>query len=370
MDTLYKQVFVLHSDTARFTRRIEVKDLDEVQYMCITKAFIPKTYYMVQNDAQLFMYYNAVQHTMDIPKGNYNTESMERYLNAFFALVSLDIAPGGGVAMVMVPPRPSSFPDTGKFHFTMVGLNPADVVIMETSSADVAALLGLHANTPLLFQVNANNDHVAESPVAVDYQKHSTIMICSDLVEDGTAAFLTANTTPYGAMIEYHASDLFVDSRPVREQNRNTNLFEFCLRDGNDQVTPLVLNGGTITLELTMWRMDPVSRLTTQLLRMLVRDKGEDAEPAFSTTQVGMNALEESKEYNKRYAMAEMQSLANKAYGQFIGALPQAEMLTASTNGTVNVSLPSIYIVPGPSQKKPEKPSRKRRRIQSTVTVE
>jgi hypothetical protein len=204
------------------------QDIDSV---CLLRAIIKKTYYLVNNGQNTFILKEGAQTaTITLPEGNYSATSFKNVLQTLLN----NSSPNGFIYTVSLP-NPINQPSTGKFTYTVsnnAGVQPEFIM-----TTHLYEQLGFEENSTVQFA----ND-ILTSLYIVNFQLKDTLRIHSNIVndqQDNILQEITASTSQDFSSIRYECFDIEANSKPF---NIKTNNFNFVILDEEKQRINLSLN--------------------------------------------------------------------------------------------------------------------------------
>jgi len=235
-----RQYFQIRSNQPSINLALDFHDSDQFSHCCVTSASIPKTYYVLPDDCTLIVTENGADTTIPLEEGNYNARSLGSILQTKMNLLCLwDYAISDSTSFNAV--------STLKYQFSVSGnggLQPS----IRTSDSDLASCLGIVPDTTHTFVADK-----FKSPNVINFQSHSNLMICSDIVRNKEQLLqeIYTNGDAYGAYILYQCPDMFINSK--RLSVKRSNVYNFSLQSSDRQ--PVDLNGSYWTMVLCLYRL-------------------------------------------------------------------------------------------------------------------
>lgn len=236
IDSHNKQSGETYSD---FTQVINLdKEVDQV---CVLRAVIKKSYYLVQSGQNTFtLQEGSSTATITVPEGNYSASSFRLVLTGL-----LNGATMNGWTYSIALPNPATEASTGKYTFSCSGGNPS--FIFTTYMYEQCG-----------FEMNSTNTFTSNtltSTTLVNFQLKDTLRIHSNIVTDSNTDILqevTASSNSDFSSIRYECLDIQANSKPF---NIKTNTFRFRVLDEDERVVNLSSN---ILLTLLFYRKNTV----------------------------------------------------------------------------------------------------------------
>jgi hypothetical protein len=199
MDSIKNQRFYkFRSNESTYKLHLDLKPYEDYEYIAISSAAIPKTYYVLPNDSVIDLNENGNITEIHISKGNYNVISLISILNNLFesALWTYTVS------------YPSDYKANQTGKITFVVENNTTQPIM-TVSNDLMPLLGFDTNT-----IAFENDQLT-SKLMLDFQQHKQLYLISNVVanEDGLLQEIFTANDLYQSSIDFQNSNLLLFSK-------------------------------------------------------------------------------------------------------------------------------------------------------------
>jgi hypothetical protein len=215
-----------------FNYRIETSQHREFTHFSLIGAFIPKTYYVVQQPYSLFILQElGVDYTANIPEGDYNISELEDALELLLA----------GLGAWTYTVNHNNLTNKFEFGVSGNGLDQPSFVFIHDNVND---LLGFSDADQV--QTFVANKLVSTRQLNLNHTKYITIR--SNLVDNEGNEFegqgnilarIPSSNLPYGGVIEYQLPNFESGVRKIK--NNKTNTYNFLLQDDHDR--ELNLNG-------------------------------------------------------------------------------------------------------------------------------
>lgn len=209
-----------------------IVNLDKpVDTVCMIRAVIKKSYYLVQSGYNTFILQEGSSSaTITLQEGNYSASSFKTIVQALLNTNS----PTGWTYTISLP-NPLTQASTAKFTYTVTGnsgVQPSFIF-----SNNLCEQFGFNNNTTNSFVSNT-----LTSSNVVNFQLKDTLRIHSNIVTDSSDDILqevTASSNADFSSIRYECLDIEANSKPF---NIKTNNFRFVVLDEDKNTVNLSLN--------------------------------------------------------------------------------------------------------------------------------
>lgn len=199
----------------------------EVDTVCVLRATIKKSYYLVQDGQNIFtLKEGSVNKQITVPIGNYSASSFRLVLEGL-----LNSNSPTSWAYTVTLPNTAVAASTGKFTYNCVGGNPSFIFTV-------------YLYEQFGFDKNTTNDFINNtltSANVVSFQLQDVLRIHSNIVNDSNNDILqevSAISNDFGSL-KYECSDIEANSKPF---SIKTNTFSFKILDEEEQPINLSLN--------------------------------------------------------------------------------------------------------------------------------
>lgn len=233
-----------------FTYRIDIDDKGDESYdqVAVVSVTIPKTYYSLSTDSILRVIENSVPRDIVVPKGDYNTNSLQHVL-----LAKLNIAPAT-ITYTMTYPDPITEANTKKFTWTH---DQAYAVSFETIGDNrLHHILGFYENIAYSFaDVSGTQTLVSYRAVNMEHTKY--ILLKSDIshntgnLDSDTEILCRIPVMSGDSPIHYRLINLEDEVKTLAAPNNNQ--FRFCLYDDEGRLLDLNENDWSFTMFLSKY---------------------------------------------------------------------------------------------------------------------
>mgnify|MGYP006286284945 CR=1 FL=1 len=234
----------LQGTHSEFSARVELPRDKSYDSVCLLQAYIPKSYYLVQEGRNSFILEeDSTQVDIIVPIGNYSRRSLQTKLN--FLLNS--ISPNNWVYQVSYP-NINSEPELGKFTFTVSNNTSQPKFIFNNSFAEI---LGFNKNSDNSFSLD-----ILVPPNVMNLQIENTVYIHSNICNTGNSDILAlaiGNNDNSFRYISYQVNN--VEASTCRLLTRDKNTYNFILTNENNEV--LNTNGINVILVLLIYKKNP-----------------------------------------------------------------------------------------------------------------
>ena len=224
------------------TYKIDMRDINP-SHCCVLACNIPKSYYLIGENENVFTLDEGTQATITIAVGNYTRTTLKNVVITALNLAS----PNGWTYAISIPS--ASIGDNGKYTFTVTGNGGVQPDFIFTDN-NIFETLG--------FEINSTNSFVGDSLTSVNVvkiTKEDTVFIHSDICDNGNDNILqeiyTASNPAFSNIIFNTPS---VDGYSRKMPTNTDNIFKIWLT--NEDGEPLNLNGQNWQMTLLVYRPD------------------------------------------------------------------------------------------------------------------
>lgn len=235
----------LSGTNSNFTYKIDIKDV-EPDRIAVLQANIPKSYYLIQDDANSFtLDENGSSVEVTITAGNYSRSTLKTALQS-----QLNSLSPNGWTYAITFPTASTTVDDGKYTFTVSGNSSIQPSFIFSSSNNMFEIMG--------FDSGSTNSFVADSLKSsnvINLQKENSVFIHSDLCTNGTDNILQdvyANDISDFGNVIFQNTEVDGYSKKLTTSNNNIAHFYLTNEDGN----AIDLNGQNWNMTVLVYKRD------------------------------------------------------------------------------------------------------------------
>lgn len=266
---LNKQIFYIDSHNRasgthdNFEIDINLLPDKEVDSLCVMRATIKKSYYIIQDGSNTFYLKEGAQQALiTVPEGNYSATSFRTVLAPLLNAASLTMS---GYTYAITIPTGLTTAQTGKFTYTSTGNDSAFVI-----DYYLFEQLGFDPNQTVSF-VNGS----LTSETGLNFQVKSTLNIHSNMV-GGLQSDIIQEISTTGSdfiQLKYECFDYEANSLPFI---RNGNRYRFTMLDEDHNPIDLTLN---VLITVMVYKrndiLDKLSKTVIDYIKYLVQKEIE-----------------------------------------------------------------------------------------------
>ncbi len=254
MDTIERETYFVNSNGQNVIHAtIPIPREKNYTHICVTQATIPKSFYLLQEDATLTIQEPlGATFNMTFPKGNYSSLDTKDELNT-------QLNANLNYTYTITGPFEKSFGSDGKFTIIVTN-NNGDQPLIKSSHADLTRIMGF-ADTGV-YESFVNDQW--RSTYQVNFQKYSSVAIISNIVERNLLQIINTENSPYNSAMVYQSQDLFLNSKKLI--THESNVYSFQLVNGTDFSEAINLQGQSYTFEIMLWRMKNPSQILSSYI--------------------------------------------------------------------------------------------------------
>jgi hypothetical protein len=259
MDSIVdSEYFIIRSSQSIFNTMIDIDPERKFNRVCITSASIPKTFYVLKNDAVLSVLEGKTTTNITFRKGNYD-------LNSFKSVFVSEMKGCVWDYDISYPSRTQV--NTNKYTYTVSGNSGQPV--FRTGDKYLGGVMGLDVNTDYTF---SGNELVSEK--VINFQAYDEIKIMSNIAKNKSSLLQEIYSTgePYGSSILFQQMDSLANSKILN--NINGNVFEFKLLDSEN--SEIDLNGSEWSFCIMLFRVDNLSEVIKKFIEILITEKEKE----------------------------------------------------------------------------------------------
>lgn len=225
-----------------FTYTIQLYANDNFDRATVMQVEIPKSYYLIQANANTFTLTQGVTvTTITIPIGNYSRRSFQTTIQTL-----LNTAATGGRLFTVSWPAVSQ-PNTGKYTFSCTDVSGIEPILTFADS-NVAECMGFNRNS-----TNQFSSFILESTNVINLQLENTLYLHSDLCSNGIDDVLQeiyCTNEPTNSFITWLNPDPDTYSKKLVTNAKNN--YRFMLTDEFGK--PMQLNGIDMQITLLLYK--------------------------------------------------------------------------------------------------------------------
>lgn len=248
----------IRSNSSNFTYSFTNFDISSRFTHCvITSLSIPKTFYVLPEDATLVVSENGIDFFVTIEKGNYraiapgNNDSFATYL-----ATKINAACNYTYAVSY-----QTNPELGKYTFTVTG-NGGDQPNFLPENQYLAEMMGLPLNTVSNFVGDT-----LQSTNTINFQVFDKLLVKCDMVRNKASLLqdIVTSNVPYNASISYYNSgDLWLNAKLLKPMASDT--FNFSLVNINNELVSL--NGNYWSFVIKFFRVGDLFNVISKEIRL------------------------------------------------------------------------------------------------------
>lgn len=223
-------------------------------HCCVTSLSIPKTYYVLPEDAKLTLTEDKSAVDITVPRGNYNVNSMSLVLTTLLT----DNSPTSYTYTVTYS---DSFTQTDRVTFTITVTNNAGTQpTLTMTDGFLANTLGFYPDVVYEFASD-----VLESAKVINMQAYDEILIKTDMVENRSNLLQEVYTAgdPYNSSIVWHCPDVNLYAKKMRRTAGNIYHFTIQTVDGGQ----VDLHGSSWSFVLSIFKFDNLGDLIKRYIQ-------------------------------------------------------------------------------------------------------
>lgn len=258
MNTITNKQFVsIRTTSNSFDYKINFND--QYQYVVLTTATIPKSYYGLPTDSVLTVALESksgnASYDLSFAKGNYNPISFGNRFTAAMAESKYEV-------LVSYPDQLNDV-DTNKFTITFN--SDTTKITISANSIYLAHMIGIRTT-----DANIQNNYIWTSPAILDYQSYNKIVIKSDIVKNAQEHLqeIVSANSPYNQSLAYVCPDLNAHFREIHVTNSNIYKFNILDDEGNN----IDFNSQEISLTLCFFKTDQISKKIEDVIKLFIAD--------------------------------------------------------------------------------------------------
>lgn len=244
------------SSTIRYSFPIATNN-EEYTHIAVSSLSIPKTFYTLPFDSTLIISENGGPDVVKtFYKGNYTSQS-------FLSILNTKLSTGLSYTYILSYPDIDVTPDTGKYTLTVSG-NSGNNVTLTINDEYLATMLGLVYNTVYTFS------STLESTNVISFQVYDKVIIKSDIVANSSGLLedVVSSANPYFSSIVYKSPDPLSNAKLIRRSNFSNNNFSFSIMNALNR--PIELNGGSWSIVVKLFTIDPVFQIVRDFIEVLI----------------------------------------------------------------------------------------------------
>jgi len=247
--------------SSNFSYAIDIPDGAKYDTCCVLAMTIPRSYYLIrsgQNKGILVL--DGVEHSFEIPPGNYNADNFSETLLAILNGIAATAAFTITFSTI-----------TGKYTYAYSGLGDVAIVLRDPSR--LGHQMGFDEISTNHF-IREQNACILSSKNVVNFVSTSTLFLHSDMVDDSTDILQEVyadNSVPFSNLV-YTCRAPGMYAKKLR--NNTSSLFNFSLCDEHDKEVDL--NGHEILITLILYRKEDLTKTFQKGFEALLRSQAEE----------------------------------------------------------------------------------------------
>jgi len=261
MDNILDQQYVrIRKRETSFS--VSFRDLDPQKlytHVAVCSINIPKTFYVLPDDAILQITEDMTTVDITFEKGNYNSDTFMTYFTSA-------LGAGSGLSYVYSIAY-QNIPDLGKYTYIVSG--NATQPIFYTDNEYLADMMGINREAENVFELNQ-----LISPNVIDFQAYDAILLKSTIVENKMNLLQEIYTSgsPYNSSIIWENPNIHLHEK--KKKKDYSNVFNFSMLDADDNL--LEFNGSYWSMVLCFFRADNLSGIIKDRIEYDIHKKNYD----------------------------------------------------------------------------------------------
>lgn len=192
----------------------------DFSHVAVAQLFLPKTYYNIQSPNNVFYLTEAgAELTITIPSANYTRTS-------FKAVVQSIMNSTGTYVYTLTIPNVQTTGDDGKYTITVTA--PIVQPILRFNKLQMARAMGFNNDTSYQFSAN-----VLKSENVIDLNNENTIILNSNIVENGILQEVFVSNSQNFSAISYQNNDIIRTAKKIIYAETNSPRFYITDEDNN-----------------------------------------------------------------------------------------------------------------------------------------
>ena len=244
------ELLLIKSVSSNFSYTLDIDLNKGYTHAIVSSVCIPKTYYVLPNNAILTVTEGTNTTNIIFSKGNYSYTSFQIAFNTNMSSCNWDYS---------IVYNTNTPPDIGKYQYNVTGNTSQPS--FKTTDSFLASVLGIYPNITYNFSGNSFT-----SPNVIDFQAYDSLLLISDIVRNKNKILqeIFTNINQYNSSIVWQNNNYSLNCREII--NLQSNNINFSLQDNSGNVVDL--NGSEFSFVMILFKKNNIADIIKTFIEL------------------------------------------------------------------------------------------------------